>query len=125
MNKKGITELMYSELVKLIIVLILTGSLAFFIYSATTGEASQLVVKSKEYALLVDAALSADENADVEAKLSKNIGKENYEILADQELEIKEENIPVGTSYRIIGNANKNVEKKGTEDYLEINVKNK
>ena len=78
MNKRGITELVQSELIKLVIVAMIAGLLVFFINTSTSGEETRLNLKSKEYALWIDTVLNSDENAKISLELPKNI--ENYEI---------------------------------------------
>ena len=120
MNKRGITELVQSELIKLVIVAMIAGLLVFSINTSTSGETTQLNLKAKEYALWVDAALNSDDNAKISLELPKNV--ENFEITVGDKLEIKKKNLATGISYRIIQNLNKNYVGKNLERILEINV---
>ena len=126
-DKRGVMELLYNEIIKLIIVAILGATLFYFIYSSANGELERLSTRSKGDALLIDAALNSGPNAETELKLQKDIlgTGDEFEIIFDKEkgkYTIKNPKSSVEREYRVIQNSNKKLSEKEEASSLVINV---
>lgn len=129
-DKRGVMELLYNEIVKLIIVAIVGVSILYFIHSSANGEASILLLKSRENALWIDAAMNSPQNAetaikfqkefeDVDKKYKLGIDNENKFVISEEGL-VSEK---IGKRYRIVKSLNKNLEMQESDAYFEVNVK--
>ena len=121
MDKRGITELVQQEVVKLIIVALIAAILVYFIASSTNGELSKLILKSRENALWLDAGFNADKNSETTIDFTSDSGE--YEISIDTEIAIKKKSEILGQSYRLFKNSGKELEMNSNKTIINITTR--
>lgn len=128
-NKRGITELLQENLLKLIMVALITGLLILFIYYATSGEVSQAMSASREYVLWTDVAHNTDDFASTKLNLPTDyeiwFAHEKYPFLVIGKKESESAKFVSFTeTYRVFENPNKEIDIEKIGPYWIINVEN-